>query len=490
MNRTVIKHSYLRYSKEVVAKAQAHVRYLAFRPGKDKCNRTFFSADEENISPSNVVDQIKSVHYRGVLIHKLILSPGNDEVDTKEYTKHLMEAISKRKGLKLDYKAVVHDNTNHKHAHVIIFGRDLNGQRVRLTKEDHDYLRQEGDSFLDKNIVAPEPWLEPHDKRNHAISKLAKFFGERVAGSLLRIFRNKDATLLTKSQFIADETSLGDLPTSHDRLKAWVKQKAKRIRSKNWHNRPIVINQSSAVIHEYGPNTSLELLVELKDQCRDGFYRDQVSRLEVRKLDTWIDNWKQWEARTKVIENMHYAKALRITSIAVAIDADTTNHYTKESSLQDLQSLKEQTDTGVLALKPQEQKALEIWVKDKKGREPILVDMGEEYEPMLYRHDDPIDSLRLLARTAKTALEPDDYKKLWYWIYQRERDEEKEREQYIPVKITAPYAELEYTKDDSKEHLAMLLDGYKHKAKWALENMKEKDVKKVKEWLTKDEPEI
>jgi hypothetical protein len=61
-----------------------------------------------------------------------------------------MEKLERDKGLELEWRAVVHENTDHKHVHVVILGTDKDGHLVRFDKDDYRRLRQYGDEYLER----------------------------------------------------------------------------------------------------------------------------------------------------------------------------------------------------------------------------------------------------------------------------------------------------------------------------------------------------
>ena len=74
------------------------------------------------------------------LLWKIIISPerGN-ELDLEQFTKDLLAAIEKDLGLRLEWAACVHKNTEHHHVHLVIRGIDKNGEEVKLPR---DYVKQ------------------------------------------------------------------------------------------------------------------------------------------------------------------------------------------------------------------------------------------------------------------------------------------------------------------------------------------------------------
>jgi len=152
MSRTVAKGSYIRGAGGK-ARAKAHVNYLQYRRGEDREDnqpRVFFNRDRDNIQGREVKEQIDELGRAPVTVHKLILSPGLEGIDLNEYTREVLEEVSRGKGLDLEWYAVNHKNTDHDHAHVVIFGKDQNGRAVKFDREDFQHFREAGDRYLDR----------------------------------------------------------------------------------------------------------------------------------------------------------------------------------------------------------------------------------------------------------------------------------------------------------------------------------------------------
>ena len=128
-HRSFVKHSYIRASKSGAGRAKAHVNYVAFRPGKDKDKdskpREFFSSDQDKVAGEAVKEAIDKQPKYGVLAHKFILSPGVEGADVQQYTKAVMQDLSRRKGVELEWYGIVHENTANPHCHVIVMGRKM-----------------------------------------------------------------------------------------------------------------------------------------------------------------------------------------------------------------------------------------------------------------------------------------------------------------------------------------------------------------------------
>ena len=150
MPRTVVKHSYCKGRNGTEA-SRRHINYVSYRAGedRDKEGRKFFDQNRDNIDVREVKDRMyETADPRGVAMHKLILSPGRQDVNIYEYTREVMQELGREKGVTLDWKAVVHDNTDHIHAHVCLMAKTEEGKRLRLIPEDHQRMREIGDDYI------------------------------------------------------------------------------------------------------------------------------------------------------------------------------------------------------------------------------------------------------------------------------------------------------------------------------------------------------
>ncbi len=121
--RSVAKGNYIK-GKGGIKHALAHVRYLQMRGGddRDECvgkKRLFISANRDGISGSEVNERIKKLGEDGVVLHRIVLSPGVPGVNMHAYTRAVMSELERSKGLDFEYYATEHKNTDHDHTHVV-----------------------------------------------------------------------------------------------------------------------------------------------------------------------------------------------------------------------------------------------------------------------------------------------------------------------------------------------------------------------------------
>jgi len=134
VTRSVVKHSYIKAANKGRGRAKAHVNYIRFRPGKDEneVNRSFFTDRADGYTATDVHRAIDRQESRGVLVHKLIMSPGVKEANVQQFVRESMAELGRSKGLDLEWFAVEHQNTANPHAHVVVMATDKKGRQVRL----------------------------------------------------------------------------------------------------------------------------------------------------------------------------------------------------------------------------------------------------------------------------------------------------------------------------------------------------------------------
>ncbi len=125
------------YSKNT-SKGQwrAHGRYIARESATDR--GVGFNGDEESIDIATRLEGWQKASDE--LLWKLIVSPEfGDRVDLKHLTRGLMAEIEGDLGMRLEWIAVAHFNTEHPHVHVALRGIGAEGRPVRLSR---DFVRE------------------------------------------------------------------------------------------------------------------------------------------------------------------------------------------------------------------------------------------------------------------------------------------------------------------------------------------------------------
>lgn len=450
-HRSVVKHSYLTGKDKGVARAQAHVRYIQFRGGKDKeeGTRSFFNDVRDEIYSGEVREAVSDQNPRGTVMHKLILSPGVQGADVKEYCREVMGDLSSRKGLDLEWYAVQHDNTENPHVHIVVMGADQNGHKVRLNKDDYTKIKEAGDRYLERNRLLDREEKDKEkdkDDKEHERNPATRFFDalKAAAREFSRTMAKDDKGGKTESKFEQRKRekeeerqkeidALGDTVDLDDYLaKQAEKEEREEVRrEKAWKEycRPIEIERGGHETLKYDRASSLESLRALERDYRndDAQVRAGMSERDATRLNDWIKEKYREEKRIE-------SKAQKLESIDVELDAENQGKWDKTSSLEDLRKLDALNARGEVYLDDAERKALGNWIRDQELKQPVRIELDPGSEPMVYDKEDSKESLKFLAREyekgeawAIQGLNKTDYQKVKSWIKDKDREKEPEK---------------------------------------------------------------
>ncbi len=268
--RSVAKGNYIK-GKGGIKHALAHVRYLQMRGGDDRDQavgrkRLFISAIRGGISGSEVNERLRKQDEDGVVIHRIVLSPGIPGVNMNAYTRAVMSELERSKGLDFEYYATEHKNTEHDHTHVVLFGKDQHGRPVTLNRLNYKTVREAGDRYLER-----------HHKYDRYLDKELETLmrdgykhdrGDRDFESLLKDLSSKewDEEQHDFLQEFDRDLAIGALPESER------------------------IVRDNVIYSQYSP---LEDLIELDQKLNNGLL-ERVSKEEYMNLCSWIGNKKQF----------------------------------------------------------------------------------------------------------------------------------------------------------------------------------------------------
>ena len=190
--RTVVRHRYVRASKEVKGKLSDALYYMENRPlGDDEqaSDRRLFTVRTEGLSRHEARALLMEHTCRRVAYHRLILSPGRAVEDLQRWTRLVMADLSRHLGQELHWVAVAHHNTAHPHVHLLLAGT---GERlvrgggralpVLLRTEEYAVLRDSGDRHT-RELVRDERDFEDavHRELELMVAGLAHVLGQEPA---------------------------------------------------------------------------------------------------------------------------------------------------------------------------------------------------------------------------------------------------------------------------------------------------------------------
>ncbi|MEQ9153493.1 MAG: DUF3363 domain-containing protein [Parvibaculum sp.] len=123
--RVIVKTRVVNMAERASGKARAHMNYITRDgAGVDEQPAELFGAGSTDRKDFVHALEQEDHHFR------LIISPENAPDDMQRFTRDVMEQMEKDLGTKLEWKAVVHVNTDHPHAHVVLRGVDEDGRSL------------------------------------------------------------------------------------------------------------------------------------------------------------------------------------------------------------------------------------------------------------------------------------------------------------------------------------------------------------------------
>jgi type IV secretory pathway VirD2 relaxase len=115
---------------------KAHGHYIARETAteKSKARTAGFDAKESRV---DIAQRLETWQRAGdQRLFKLIISPEfGDRMDLEAHTRALLKCMERDLHTKLEWAAAVHYNTDHPHVHVVLRGRDEQGEALRLPRE-------------------------------------------------------------------------------------------------------------------------------------------------------------------------------------------------------------------------------------------------------------------------------------------------------------------------------------------------------------------
>ncbi|WP_084618668.1 DUF3363 domain-containing protein [Thalassobaculum salexigens] len=130
LQRVIVKTRVVKSVAGVRGKVRAHMNYITRDgAGRDAERAEIFTNNDR--STSDFVSKLENEEHH----FRLILSPENASNDMEKFTRQVMERMEEDLGTGLEWKAVVHYNTDHPHAHVVLRGVDDQGKTLFIPNQ-------------------------------------------------------------------------------------------------------------------------------------------------------------------------------------------------------------------------------------------------------------------------------------------------------------------------------------------------------------------
>jgi type IV secretory pathway VirD2 relaxase len=161
--RVVIKVRIAKLQAGNLAAPRAHMRYIQ-RDGVDRSGASgkLYGPEVDEIDGGQFTESCDGDRHQ----FRIIVSPddGDQLSDLKPFVRDLMQQMERDLETKLDWVAVDHHNTGHPHAHVLIRGKDDQGDDLIMARDYVTHgIRQRANELLTLEL-GPEDEFEQHLK--------------------------------------------------------------------------------------------------------------------------------------------------------------------------------------------------------------------------------------------------------------------------------------------------------------------------------------
>lgn len=184
--KAIVKSSFIRSNRDSTRHIIQHIDYMMkskIDHEREPDTRKLFNRDGQEITREQGIDM--AMRNRGEFAgHKLILSPGINDIDLVDYAQDQMRVLEERLGVRMEYSFAYQKNTDNYHIHVQVPGRgertadlDSGGRTqkidIKLDKSDFAAMRAAGDRYIAKHLYLDKETqhIVEHDLLKETFSK-------------------------------------------------------------------------------------------------------------------------------------------------------------------------------------------------------------------------------------------------------------------------------------------------------------------------------
>ena len=153
---------------------------------------------------------------------KCIISPENQNADLEVLTRTFIKHLEAQTGYKFYWQAAIHTNTEHKHAHLCINGKDQNGKTVYFQKEMIKRTMRETLSNIATKLLGKRTEEEIQTSRKNLVTAMRwTELDERIKNSSSLYFPTLDSTLQNRLSFLIQNNLATRSGENYSLKKGW-----------------------------------------------------------------------------------------------------------------------------------------------------------------------------------------------------------------------------------------------------------------------------
>ena len=177
---------------------KSHKEYIKnYMPQKDKPGVTE-EAEMFGFAPEEYLNNIVPLHF------KWIISPESQKVDLKLLANTVIKHLEQLTGYEFYWRGVIHTDTGHHHLHIVVNGKDKNGNSVRFPKDMIKNTFREITSNIITNMIGERTLEEIENaKKKLPLAKRWTEFDEQLKEMPEKIFiKNLQPSLIQRLQYL------------------------------------------------------------------------------------------------------------------------------------------------------------------------------------------------------------------------------------------------------------------------------------------------
>lgn len=161
---SIVKCKYIPNNADSHRRIGVYINYIKNREmdqEREGNERQIFGKRGQELSQQEALERIVQNRGEKYATFNLIVSPGDNSVDLKHLTLTTMQSLETKLNRDLEYVFVIHKNTSHHHAHVVLGGRGIDRlnrlnyvlgedrNNFRLDKSDLRLMREASNNYID-----------------------------------------------------------------------------------------------------------------------------------------------------------------------------------------------------------------------------------------------------------------------------------------------------------------------------------------------------
>lgn len=201
---------------------QSHLKYIGFRSReRSPDDKLFFGRNEDQSDWRAFFERVRDhkalQHSQTPKVHKMIFSLRKDDYEAylksgrsyRDIVRASLEDYERRKGVTLDWIAVVHDQNHHPHCHVVVRAvsetqADGKSRRIFFSRDDIREIKSAFNVEVERHMVEKEKKLEKqrwNQDRDLMTATILNEFSKNITRSIERAEYEREMKIMEQKKY-------------------------------------------------------------------------------------------------------------------------------------------------------------------------------------------------------------------------------------------------------------------------------------------------